>query len=88
VGTATADKASAIALWPNPANDQVFIRDLGQMGANQCSIYNALGQVFYQASSAQLDTSVNIRDWPAGMYTCVVQGGSGKRWVGRFWVGR
>ncbi|MDX2280803.1 MAG: T9SS type A sorting domain-containing protein, partial [Saprospiraceae bacterium] len=88
VGTEEADKASAIALWPNPANDQVFIRDLGQMGTNQCSIYNALGQVFYQASSAQLDAAVNIQAWPAGMYTCVVQGGSGKRWVGRFWVGR
>ena len=88
VGTEEADKQFAIALWPNPANDQVFIRDLGQLGANQCSIYNALAQVFYQASSAQLDTSVNIKDWPAGMYTCVVQGGSGKRWVGRFWVGR
>jgi hypothetical protein len=88
VGTAEADKQFAIALWPNPANDQVFIRDLGQLGTNQCSIYNALGQVFYQASSAQLDAAVDIQSWPAGMYTCVVQGGSGKRWVGRFWVGR
>ena len=88
VGTGEASKTSDIALWPNPAQDQVFIRDLGQMDANQCGIYNALGQVFYQASSMQLDTSVDIRQWPAGMYTCVVQGRSGKRWVGRFWVGR
>jgi hypothetical protein len=88
VGTGEANKTSNIALWPNPAQDQVFIRDLGQLGDNQCSIYNALGQVFYQVSSMQLDTSVNIRQWPVGMYTCVVQGGSGKRWVGRFWVKR
>jgi predicted outer membrane repeat protein len=88
VGTEEADKQFSISLWPNPANDQVFIRDLGQLGTNQCSIYNALGQVFYQASSAQLDAAVDIQSWPAGMYTCVVQGGSGKRWVGRFWVGR
>ena len=88
VGTSEAGRTPSIAIWPNPADAQVYIRDLERTGTCYYSIYNALGQVFYQASSAQLDAVVNVKDWPAGMYTCLVQGVDGNSWVGRFWVSR
>ncbi|MBU6341758.1 MAG: T9SS type A sorting domain-containing protein [Bacteroidetes bacterium] len=88
VGTEEAGLGFSFALWPNPARDAIFIRDLGQTGTVQCSIYNALGVLMYERSSAQLDEAVDIRHWPAGVYTCVVQSAGGKRWIERFGVGR
>ncbi len=61
------------SLFPNPTNGLVFIQNLGEKSA-QTRIFDALGRVFYENKTVNF-VSVDVQNWPAGMY--FVQVGNG-----------
>jgi PKD repeat protein len=57
---------NAIIAFPNPANDQVTIKNIG---ANQSvEIYSVDGKLIYSAITTTADVTVNTATWNTGLY--------------------
>ena len=84
-GTREIGHGPVLYLFPNPADQAIFIRS-DQAGPARIIVYNALGQMIVQQQSARLNTDMDCRDWPAGMYYVSVQVGGKNVFNGKFAV--
>ncbi len=57
-----------IGVFPNPANDKVFIETSGYGPGGELEVTNALGQRFYYYPNFDETTAIKTRDWPSGTY--------------------
>jgi hypothetical protein len=65
LGINESGRESAI-IWPNPAADLLFIS--GPLLNGQISIYDEIGRLLLSTKSTGEVTSVNVSDWPNGIY--------------------
>lgn len=65
---------NAIIAFPNPANDQVTIKNIG---ANQSvEIYSVEGKLIYTAISTTVDVVLNTATWNTGLYIVRINEGN------------
>ncbi len=57
-----------IRVFPNPANDKVFIETSGYGPGGELEVTNALGQRCYYYPNFDETTAIKTRDWPSGPY--------------------
>lgn len=90
VSTPDVQKAIEFKVFPNPAQDRLFI-DWGGSGAATCRIIHPTGQIMDQfALPAQGDNplQVNISPYPAGVYIVSFQTAEGESAAKRFIIAR
>jgi hypothetical protein len=90
VSTPDVQKAIEFKVFPNPAQDRLFI-DWGGAGAATCRIIHPTGQIMDQfALPAQGDNplQVNLSPYPAGMYILSLQTTEGESAAKRFIIAR
>lgn len=68
--------ATAFNIYPNPASQQLWIE--GTRFIQQISIYNALGQVQYQAVIKKNTTTISVDNWPMGWYLVTIEDQNGQ----------
>jgi len=70
-GTQETGLELALYLFPNPADEVIFIRS-DQAGPARIIVYNALGQMIVQQQSTRLNTDMDCRTWPLDciIYRC------------------
>ena len=74
---------NAIIAFPNPANDQVTIKNIG---ANQSvEIYSVDGKLIYTAITTTVDVIVNTATWNTGLYIVRINEGNNSK-VGKISV--
>lgn len=69
-------------VYPNPASDVLYLENAANL--NDVSIYSVVGQLIYQ--SEKVNSSINISDFPAGIYTLHANGNDGKQYFAKFIV--
>lgn len=66
----------ALAVFPNPASDELTIRVSGTNGDPvRVDVYNALGEIVATETSAGSVVKLNTRKWPNGIYAIKVKHG-------------
>lgn len=55
-------------IYPNPANDKLFIDLMLWSGKAECSIYNVVGQQMYHSTLTNRLTTIDVTDYPPGVY--------------------
>lgn len=93
VSTPDVPKAMEFEVFPNPAQDELFIdwSRSGTVGAATCRIIHPTGQILEQSAlPAQGDNplQVNISPYPAGMYILSFQTADGESFARRFVIAR
>ncbi|WP_170254561.1 T9SS type A sorting domain-containing protein [Phaeodactylibacter luteus] len=93
VSTPIASEAMELNIFPNPAQDELFIdwSGSGTVGAATCRIIHPTGQIMEQfALPAQGDNPlhVNISPYPAGVYIVSFQTAEGESAAKRFIIAR
>ncbi|MEL7223213.1 MAG: T9SS type A sorting domain-containing protein, partial [Bacteroidota bacterium] len=63
----TANAASALKVYPNPATDQLFI-ELATDQAAQLTIFDPLGRMISQTNVNTLRYTLSVANYPAGVY--------------------
>jgi hypothetical protein len=69
-------------VYPNPASDVLYLENAANL--NDVSIYSVVGQLIYQ--SEKVNSSINISDFPTGIYTLHANGNDGKQYFAKFIV--
>jgi len=90
VSTPPAPKAMQLKVFPNPAQDQLFV-DWGGSGTATCRIIHPTGQIMEQfALPAQGNNplQVNLSPYPAGVYILSLQTTEGESAAKRFIIAR
>jgi uncharacterized repeat protein (TIGR01451 family) len=77
-GVGTAPLANPVQVFPNPAGGHINIV-LSQLGWEQASLSNAVGQVVLRQSLTQGRNSLDVASLPAGIYYLQVQGAAGSQ---------
>jgi len=67
-------------IYPNPVIDVLYLENAENL--DNISIYTVRGQLIYQ--SDEVSTSVNVNDFPAGLYTLRANGKDGKQYFAKF----
>lgn len=77
VGLKENGAGSALALYPNPATDQLTLElaSADQPENSLAGIYNALGSLVWQQSLTEAKTVIDLSDLPAGLYIVKVKTG-------------
>ena len=75
-GLVSGDEESAWTMYPNPANDVLFI-DLGQASTNNTtvSIYNAQGQLMCSVPLLKSTQQFPLNELSSGIYSVQMQQG-------------
>jgi len=69
VVTFEAKDAIQWAIYPNPASDQIAFRQIGTYQENiVVEIFDAQGRQVERIQTSELETTVSINDYPAGLY--------------------
>ena len=72
--------ASGLLVYPNPAKDQIYIRNQGDN--NTCSVYDATGKCIYRTElNANENQIIQIGTWTNGIYLFRFNSGEGIRVV-------
>lgn len=58
-----------VIVYPNPANDMVFIQGLDGESFN-CRIFNYNGQLLLDRKTS--NKSISVKDLPSGFYTLII----------------
>ena len=74
---------NAIIAFPNPANDQVTIKNLASN--EQLEVYSMDGRLMYNTSNTTSTVVISTSSWNAGLYLLYVNDGKNKR-VGKISV--
>jgi hypothetical protein len=69
-------------VYPNPVIDILYLEN--SVNLNNLSIYSVVGQLVYQ--SEKVNNSINVSEFPAGMYTLRANGNDGKQYFAKFIV--
>lgn len=64
-----------ILVYPNPANDQLFIRSEGSIIGSQLSVQNMMGQVVWSKSADDELLTIDIKDLSEGLYVGTIVSG-------------
>jgi len=73
-GIITTDKTMDISIYPNPAQDKLWIANKGNSKLSAVQVYNATGAVVYQAQLNNDSThEINLTGLAAGIYQVRVQ---------------
>ena len=62
-----------LSLFPNPAKTQITLSAEMALGKT-LSVWDALGKLVYETKINQNRQSINIGEWPKGMYTLKIEG--------------
>lgn len=62
-----------VIIYPNPASNYITIQQPQFLKASSISIYNALGELVYQASTTNLTETINTENFAKGVYTVTIQ---------------
>jgi hypothetical protein len=63
-------EVNQIAVYPNPANNNVSISSVNSLGT--ILVFNSLGEIVSQTYSANIKTEIDLTKFPAGIYTVKV----------------
>ena len=74
MGLVTSPLSAGIAIYPNPCTDQLRLM-FSQGQGSAYRIYDASGRVVYTGVITQMQTSVDVRFWSAGIYSVVTEQG-------------
>lgn len=55
-----------VSIYPQPC-DQILNVVLSRVGVDVV-VYNSIGVIMFQKKSVQVNTEINVQDWPEGMY--------------------
>jgi hypothetical protein len=69
-------------VYPNPVSDVLYLENA--VNLKNISIYSVVGQIVYQ--SEKVNNSINISDFPVGIYTLRANGNDGKQYFAKFIV--
>lgn len=69
-------------VYPNPVSGTLYLEN--SVNLNNLSIYSAMGQLVYQ--SMEVKNSINLSEFPAGIYTLRANGNDGKQYFAKFIV--
>lgn len=64
------DKNEYLVLYPNPTNDIVNIENSNASQIKKIIVYNILGDVILVEKGNEMQNSLNLKDWPQGIYFC------------------
>jgi len=76
------NKPIEVQVYPNPATDVLFVEDPSDL--QSINIFSVSGQVIYH--SEQIGHSIDLSDFPAGMYTMRATGIDGTQYFAKFMV--
>ena len=71
-----AENEMAFNVYPNPANDVVFVETASNIEA--VSIYNIIGVMIYSEEGAMNNVQINVADFSAGVYVMKVRTENGE----------
>lgn len=74
LGLVTSPLSAGIAIYPNPCTDQLRVM-FSQGQGLAYRIYDASGRVVYTGVITQMQTSVDVQFWSAGIYSVVTEQG-------------
>jgi len=74
LGVVTSPSSAGIALYPNPCTDQLRVM-FSQGQGSTYRIYDASGSVVYSGVITQMQTTVDVQFWSAGIYSVVTEQG-------------
>jgi hypothetical protein len=74
LGVVTLPSSAGIALYPNPSTDQLRLM-FSQGQGSTYRIYDASGSVVYSGVITQMQTTVDVQFWSAGIYSVVTEQG-------------
>lgn len=66
---------NAPALYPNPANETVFVSWMNNGSSSVIQVVDLAGRVVMEQTSAQNQTTLNVSELPQGVYTVMVING-------------
>lgn len=70
---------SGIHLYPNPATGRVFVGSDGSFGRLSLGLVDITGNILY-SSWFDKETTLDIGNWPAGIYFVIVKDENGNQW--------
>jgi uncharacterized delta-60 repeat protein len=62
------------AMYPNPTNDVVYVKNDHMETSITVEIYNALGMRMFAKEISNIDNTINLKGYPAGMYYAKILG--------------
>jgi len=69
-------------VYPNPVSDILYLENA--INLNNVSIYSVVGQLVFQ--SEKVNNSINVSEFPAGLYTLLANSNDGKQYFAKFIV--
>jgi hypothetical protein len=66
LGNLAKNKREKLRLYPNPAEDKLFIQAGNQRGAFR--FFNVLGKVMLEGQLEKIETEISLQNWPPGLY--------------------
>lgn len=88
-GLSQAIAAGAVALYPNPTQDRLYIqiRHASFLPVS-AEVFDLMGRRMQVENDALLRTSLDVSQWQNGLYFLVLKDREGKSWSGKFWVSK
>ncbi len=77
IGISENDRASAVTIFPNPANDKVMIEVENLIG-QELKIMNALGELIFNTKIKDKKTAVDISSFSNGIYSIQIETENGR----------
>ncbi len=73
-----------VSVYPNPVKDRLYI-SLNNKTTNELhlSLTSSVGQTVLQSTISGEHATINIAEYPAGMYYLAITDTNGKKWVGK-----
>ncbi|WP_298514702.1 T9SS type A sorting domain-containing protein [uncultured Kordia sp.] len=62
------------AMYPNPTNDVVYVKNDNMQASITVEIFNALGMRLFSKEISNMDNAISLKGYPAGMYYAKVLG--------------
>jgi hypothetical protein len=74
LGVVTSPLSAGITIYPNPCTDQLRVM-FSQGQGSAYRIYDASGSVVYSGVISQIQATVDVQFWSAGIYSVVTEQG-------------
>ena len=63
--TGVAEKDNLVKVYPNPANDKLYLKGVG---ISSIALYNIVGQVVYSSQNSDAEQTIELGEMPSGVY--------------------
>jgi aminopeptidase N len=80
-GLSVHEKSTGIEVYPNPAGDILQVKFPSALSPAHMEVYDALGKMVFRKSHPGSSVSLNVNDWPSGIYLLKAQDCSPLRFI-------